>query len=213
VAWVQTDALTQFRRLLGDTDTDKYTFKTQLLPTPDGVGTIFHTGDTRLVAGTLRVYLNGALVDEGDYDADLQTGTVDLDEAPAAESVLLASYNFSWFQDDQLIAFLLTAANTIGMETEEDTTLPVGLRPALLHFACYFAYMSKAAETADSIIASAAGYTVDHSKSFPNWKRMAENAKDSAKSAIDFYNENILSIGGPGIAIVSYRLPNYVPTS
>jgi hypothetical protein len=153
------------------------------------------------------------LVDEADYDADLSFGVVTFETAPVVESVLLASYNYQWFLDEQLTSFLLAASNTIGVETEESDTLPIGLRPVLLHFACYYAYMSKAAETADSLVASAEGYSVDQGKSFPNWKRMAENARDSAKAAVEFYNENILQVGGVGIAITSYYHPNYVPRS
>jgi hypothetical protein len=208
------DAVYQLRSLLGDLSTDKFQFKVQAFPATDGITTVFHFGETLLVAGSLEVFLDGLLVeDPTDYTSELETGTIEMLVAPPAESVLQASYHFQWFIDSQAEAFLTNAGNLIGLEFVTDETLPFGLRPALLHFACYYAYMKKAADTADSLVASAEGYQVDQSKSFPNWKRLAENAWEQAKAAIEFFNENPLNVGGIGMAIVSYRIPNYVPPS
>jgi len=204
----------QLRNHLGDNSTDKFEFKAQAYPAPDGTTKAFHCGDTRLVASSVKVYVDGILkVLTTDYTLDAMKGVVEFVAAPAPESDIHISYHFQWFGDDHLEDFLLAGANTLGVDTVGSDSLPVMLRSAVLHFAAYFAYMKKAAETADSLVAAAVGYQVDQSKSFPNWKRLAENAWAQGKAAIDFYNENPLNAGGIGIKITSYRLPNYVPTS
>lgn len=212
MAWLEADALLQFRRLLGDLPTDKYVFKSQAVPSADGTTVEFFTGDQNLVSGTLKVFVDGVESSPAPTP-DLTNGTFVFATAPVAEVDIQASYQYQWFSDLQLGAFLLAGANVIGVETIDAEDLGIGLRPAVLSFSAYFAYMKKAGEHADSLEAAAEGFTVNQGKSFPNWKRMAENAWAQGKDALQFYNDNILAVGGIGMKITAYRMPDYMPQS
>lgn len=211
MAWEDSQALAAFRRLLGDTSTDKFVFRQDVDPTPDGVTKHFQLGETNVIEATVKIYKNGALMNSG-YTLDAPNGVIEFTNPPAIEERIQASFNFQWFNDDQLRGFLDSGANSVAIESFVDDALPIGLRPGVLHLASYFAYMMKSAETADQVSTDAEGFKYDQ-RSFANWKKMAENAKDSAQKAIEFYNLNILNSGGIGIAIRTYRLPDYVPHS
>lgn len=216
MAWLEADALLHFRRLLGDLPTDKFTFKSQVVPSADGTTKVFHTGDQNLLSGSVKIYVNGALRTETThYTVDLTNGVIEFLDAfiPTAGQNIEATYHYQWFTDAQLLSFLTGGSNVIGVELITSDDLIIGMRPAACFFACYYAYMKKAGEHADSLEASAEGFTANQGKSFPNWKRMAENAWAQGKDAVDFYNENVLAVGGIGMAIVSYRMPDYLPRS
>lgn len=207
-----TDARFRLRAQLGDLATDKFVFKSLVYPTPDGVNTVFHTGDTNLVADTLSVNVSGVPTAVSGTPNWAQ-GTFELNTPPLPGAEVTSTYLYQWFTDEQIDAFLLSGVNTIGVESIDTESLVFTLRPAVLLFSAYYAYMQKAAEVAHSLVASAEGYQTDQSKSFPNWKRLAENAWAQAKAAVEFYNLDLLNAGGTGIAIKTYFFQPYMPGS
>jgi hypothetical protein len=219
VAWPTADAVLHLRRLIGDDLTDKFNFKIQVIPSPDGQTKVFACGDENLLSTSVKLYVDGIEKIVGGVLPTIElvtaTGTVYFSTAPQIDVDIQMSYNYQWFTDIQMQTFLTAAANTVGLDGIESEGLPMGLRPAVGWFAAYYAYMNKAGEMAESLTASAEGFTVDQGKSFGNWKRMAENAWQQGREMLDFYNSDPLNTGatGPSFAMVGYRLPNYVPNS
>lgn len=206
-AWDATTALSSLRSLLGDHATDKFEFKASCFPTPDGIVQKFFVGQTRVVDDTLEVFVGGvatAVSGTPDYDQ----GCFNLASAPSGVE-LQASFHYQWFTDAELGEFLTAAASLLGFETVSDSGLPVGVRASVLDFACYYAYMRKAAEWADSLTASAAGYTADQSKSHPNWRALAETAMKNGQAKLKVYTDQPLATVTPAMKFVRYRLYPY----
>ena len=210
--WDVSAAISSLRSLLGDNTTDKFEFKVDVFPTPDGITRRFFGGQTRLVEHSLQVYINRQLAvtgvaTSGVVEIDYEKGSFDLGTAPSGHMNVQASFYYQWFRDAELLTFLTTAANMNGYEFIY-TDFPIGVRGALLDFAAYYAYMKKAAEYADHLTASAAGYTYDQGKSHPNWRELAKTALAAGKEKLKLFEEGLIS-NAPSMAFVSYRLPRW----
>jgi hypothetical protein len=207
--WTLSSATVSLRRRLSDGPDDKYVHQMEVDPEPDGTLTVFAVPDSRLVADTLELTLDGvpAVPDV----IDLPAGRFSL-AAPDSNQKLRASYYFQWFTDAELQDFLGSASNLLGYTGVEDTTLPLGLHPPTLGFACYYAYMKKAAEAADSVSASAGGFSTDTNRQNPNWLAMARVAWDMATNEREAFEEPV-GEQKPAMAFVSYRMHRYVPRS
>lgn len=215
--WDISSAINSLRSLLGDAGTDKYAFKVDCVPAPDGITTRFFAGQTRLIEDTLAVYQNGVeIAPSGVSLPDPSGGLFDLLVAPSGGMELQASYYYRWFHDAELEEFLQQGSQTLAFTGVDDPALTVGIRAVVLDLACYYAYMRKATEYADSLVASAAGYTADQSRSHPNWRGLAQQAWDTAQKRIDMLANNPLSDNAgmkPGMRFVAFVLPTYVPKS
>ncbi len=211
--WDQSAAIRSLRSLLGDNPTDKFEFKADVFPTPDGITTKFFVGQTRLVPGTLAVYVDHRPTPSGApsgiVGVDTATGTFDLGVAPSGSIEVQASFYYQWFGDDDLIEYLNAAVGLLGFEDMGADAIPVGVRGALLDFAAYYAYMKKAAEFADSLVAEAAGYKADQSKSHPNWRDLAKTAYEKARDKLKLYVDNPLGQTSPEMRFVAYRMVNW----
>lgn len=206
--WDVTSALSSLRSLLGDGPSDKFEFKADVYPTPDTVTTRFFVGQTRLVDGTLKVYLNGQeLAPSGVVDINTMRGEFALPTAPSG--TLQASFYYQWFTDAELMEFLTDAASLLNRSGISDD-FEVGLRPALLQFACYNAYMRKAAEFAEAVETSAGGYTFRRNQATPNWKDLARVSMENAKAKLDLYLQNPVEATRIAVAFVSYGINRYV---
>jgi len=222
--WLTSDAITQLRSILGDGPADKWEFKVNAFPTPDGVTTRFFVGQTRVVADTLQVYLAGVATAVSGTPL-WSTGEFDLATAPGADDELQASFFYQWFLDRELAVFLDDAAQMLSLydsatsgfvalvDTEASSvSIEIGIRPSLLQFAAHSAYMRKAAETADSLQAGApAGYSIDTSKRHPNWAGLAKMALEQAKAKLEMYTDNPLNSQRALVRAVAYKLRNYQP--
>ena len=211
--WDVSSAISSLRSLLGDNATDKFEFKVDVFPTPDGVTTRFFVGQTRLVEGTLQAYINRLLAvtgvgTSGVVDIAYEKGSFDLGTAPSGHMNVQASFYYQWFTDAELTSFLTAAANILNVEFITDPSLAIGVRGAALDFACYYAYMKKAAEYADSLTAQAAGYQFDQSKSHPNWRELAKTALAAAKEKLKLFEDSLIGVA-PAMAFVTYRLPKW----
>lgn len=196
-AWDVSAAISSLRSLLGDNATDKFEFKVDVFPTPDGVTKRFFVGQTRVLENTLQVYVEGVQAvsgaPSGIVEIDYEKGSFDLGTAPSGSVSVQASFYYRWFTDPELTEFLTSAGTMLGFEAISDAGLPIGVRAAVLDFAAYYAYMKKAAEYADSIVATAVTYTADQSKSHPNWRDLAKTAYEKARDKLKIYTENPLA--------------------
>lgn len=212
-AWDTTTAVSSLRSLLGDNAGDKAEFKADCQPAPDGVTKRFFAGQPRIVSGSLSVFLSGietAVSGTPDYDR----GTFDLATAPSGSVQVQASYTYQWFTDAELSTFLTQGATMVGYESVSDALLPIGLRPALLDFSAYYAYMRMAAIWAESVTASAGGYTVDQSKSHPNWRALAEMALRAGQEKVKLFNEAPGDTKSPSVAFSKcYKVDPYIPST
>lgn len=205
--WTLSDAIVSLRRRLSDGADDKYVHQMEVDPEPDGIQTTFAVPDSRLVADSLELTLEGSPVTPDTVDHPAGRFTL---AAPDANQKLRASYYFQWFTDAELEDFLGQASNMVGYDGVEDESLPFGLRPATLTYACYFACMKKAAEAADSVSASAGGFSTDTNRQHPNWLAMARLYWDNAQREEESFAEPV-GAEKPAMAFVSYKLYRYVP--
>lgn len=210
--WILTTAIESLRRRLSDGSLDKYVHQMDVDPEPDGVTVRFAVPDSRLVTGTLLVTKNG--VAQTPATINLDDGSFDLSAAPAVTDKLFASYYFQWFNDDELEEFLLQALQMLGYDSVEDTAVPLQHRTVALSFAAYYAYMKKAAQTADALVASSSGFTSDTSKQHPYWMDMAKMAWEQAQKELETAN-TITPVGTvkPAMKFATFRVPRYVPRS
>lgn len=205
-SWAHASSVASLRSLLGDGASDKFEFRTTAVPAPDGVTRRFFLGRTRVVEGTAVVYENSV---SGAPVIDASLGSADFADAPAPSGTVEASFYYQWFTDAELRQFLTLAANTLRYETADDVTLPPGLRPALLDFACYHAYMRKAAEYAEALSGSANGFSVDQGKAHPNWRTLATTAAAAGSEKVQQFADNPLGRKLPGLKFVTYRLERW----
>jgi len=210
--WDTSSAVASLRSLLGDGETDKFEFKVDAVPAPDGTTVRFFAGQTRIVEGSLHAYLLGV---EATPDHTVEVdGLFDMTAAPAANASLQTSFYYQWFLDSELQGYVDDSARLLGYTGLADDLLPVGVRPVLLDFACYYAYMRKAAEAAANPLASAAGYTADQSRPAPNWLALAKMALETAQMKLKLFAENpLLGSTRPALKFVTLRMQDYMPRS
>ena len=211
--WDLNSAIASTRSLISDGAGDKFEFKTPVAPTPDSVTTRFFVGQTRLVADSLEVYHNGVQVaPSGIEDIHLDKGSFTYAPSGVAPSGdITASFYYQWFKDDEITQFLYEAANMLSFESPSGDVIAIGLRPTLQQFALYNAYMRKAAEFAETVTASAGGYTFDRKAAHPNWAGLADKAFKNGQDKLKLYLDDPLSSQSPQIAIIEFRLNRYQP--
>lgn len=211
--WDVSSAITSVRSLISDGASDKFQFKTPAYPTPNLVSTRFFVGETHVVPGSLEVYHNETKIAvSGLSDVDYCKGSftyAPLGMAPSGQ--LLVSFYHQWFSDEDIVEFLNEASNMLQFTSYADETIVIALRPTLMQFALYNAYMRKAAEFAETVSASADGYTFSRGAAMPNWKALAELAYKTGQDKLKLYLDNPLSAAEPQMSFVVYRLINYVP--
>lgn len=211
--WDISSATSSLRSLLGDNASDKYEFKADVYPTPNGITTRFFVGQTRLASGTLEVYHNGVLIPAVSGSAiDHAKGsfTYDGDNDGPPKGLVQASFYYQWFTDAELEVFLTEASNMLMFDSPSGD-FSVGLRPTLQAWACYNAYMRKAAEFAETVEASAAGYTFKRNQATPNWVSLAKTMLEQGNAKLKLYLDNPLSTNDPHMKFVSFCLGRYQP--
>jgi hypothetical protein len=202
--WALSSARASLRSLLGDGAADHYEFRSVAYPAPDGVTRRFFAGQPRLVEDSLAVYAGSVDVTPAASGVDWTKGEFLLATAPSASVEVHASFYYQWFTDTELDEFLTAGAGLLNYDGV--TTVVIGLRGAVLDFACYYAAMRKAMEYADGPVASAQGYQADQSRPSPNWRLLAKQFWDAASEKVKMFVENPASNAGPAMAFVSYRL-------
>ncbi len=207
--WTLSDSRTTLRRRLRDSTTDKYVHQIPVDPSPNGTYTVFAVPDSHLVVDSVRVFIDGQLQEDGVVFVYVR-GSFEL-EAPDEGRKLVASYYFQWFTDEQIDGFLQDGAQLLRFETVEDTSMPIGLRTPLTSLAAYYAYMSKAAESAPALLATTAGFTSDTSKEHPYWMDLAKMAFEMFEKELETFNENSALAVKPAMSFVTFRLQRYVP--
>jgi len=207
--WESSAARKSLRTLLADNDGDKFEFKVPIYPVPDGHTKDFSLGRTRILEGSLTLYLDGAIIQDGDIDNfEVDTGVVSLVTAPPPSGALLASFGYQWFSDEQLDEAVIQGCQTLSFETVPLVS-PVGLRPVALDFAAYHAYMMMAAIEAEEIVVTAGGYEAHQYRSHPNWREMARLAFEKAQTKLKVFLETALGQESPALAMTAYRMINY----
>lgn len=223
-AWTLDSALNSLRTKINDSATDKYVHLAPTDPEPNGITRVFGVSDTRLVSGTVRVFLdNEELVDldeewsPGDSDAepaeyiDLVSGRITI-EPPDTGAILKVSYYFQWATDDELEEFLMQGAQLLGYTGVDDASLPTKFRPATLSFAAHYFYLKMAANSAQALQAGAGGFTADNTAEHPNWMDLAKLAWETAQNELEVATQDpATGAAAPAMAFTSFSLQRYVP--
>lgn len=208
--WTLSTAIESLRKRLSDGPTDKYRHQMPVLPTPDGTHRIFGVPESRLVTGTLQVFLDGEEITPDSID---HASGVFETPAPDEGQVLVASYYFQWFNDEELEEFLLQAAQLLNYEDVEDGTIPVNVRTPIISFGAYFAYLRKAAEAAPALVATAAGHTSDTTQEHPYWMNLAKMMWEAAQKELETAVTPPVGAARPAMKFIAYKMARYVPRS
>jgi hypothetical protein len=132
-------AIDALRVFLSDGPTDKPVKGKSIVGPVNGTNVNFYTWDDRLVAGTLRVFVNDVDSTVTILDDDLAIGYFTLAAAPRVDSRILAQYFYQYFFDHELDTFLTQAASQYDANGNV-VLLDIGLQLSCLHFAGFFAY-------------------------------------------------------------------------
>lgn len=146
------DPVADLRIILSDGPTDKlFSFKA-VFGAINGTNTIFNTFEFRRLTDfsstatsfPLGVYYNGnSLAASSIAEDNLATGYFNLSFAPSGTDQLSTTYYAKWFNDDELVSFLIQAANWLGGNDQYSNT-PDGLKTAVLKYASHVAYQKLA---------------------------------------------------------------------
>lgn len=194
MAW--NTAVADLRLKLSDTPLDKLRAYKRVFGQIDGVNAVFKTFEYRrvtdftLAAAPLGVYLNGVrLSTAGIASDDLQTGFFTLASAPAAGSVLEATYYVQFFFDENLTDFLRFATQWLGLGTDYNS-IPSGLQGAALQYAAAEAYQKLAMRFSEHLSET---YRLEDApdaerfKLVDEYKRMSDDCRASATTLRDQY--------------------------
>jgi hypothetical protein len=80
-----------------------------------------------------------------------------------------------------------------------------------MSWACYNAYMRKAAEFAETVTAAAAGYEFKRDQATPNWTSLAKIALDQGNAKLKLFVMNPLTVQNPALSFKTFSLGRYQP--
>lgn len=140
-------AINDLRNELSDNATDKLRYRKRCFDQCNGVNTNFKTFEFRRITNFVSsvdpeaVYVDGlAVTVTGDYP---EIGEFIIDPPPQDGQIVECTYYIQWFLDSELTIFLTMAANWLGYAGDW-TTIPSGLIPSALKYACADAYQKLA---------------------------------------------------------------------
>lgn len=213
------------RTRLSDSATDKYIHLSPVDPEPNGISRQFAVPDTRLVTGSVKVFLDNEELELEEYDPPydppeeepteyvmLDSGRIII-EAPDTGAILKVSYYFQWFTDEDLTEFLNNAARLLGNDDAEADSLTVTMRTPVLSFAAHYAYLKMAANAAQALQAGAGGFTADNTAEHPNWMALAKLAWETGQAELEVVGANPSTVSRPAMAFVNYAMARWVPRS
>jgi hypothetical protein len=143
-------ALLDLRQLLSDGPTDKYRWRKQVYPAPNGLTTSFKTFEFRRITdftnsvSPLGIYKNGVLLSNNEVVSDeVSTGDFVLTTPPVDGDMIETTYYVQWFNDNELQGFLVSASEWL-LFSDQYVNIPDGLRPSAKKFATSEAYQKLA---------------------------------------------------------------------
>jgi len=149
MAWTGVDARDQLRRLISDGPTDRRAFQKKIFGAVDGANSAYKAFETRLVSGTVVVYVDGVSVAVA--EDDLIAGEFSILPAPIAGATVRASYYWQYFLDAELDQFIEYGALKCGLSIPvSDTIVTIvtdSLRPPVVHYAASDAFEKMAIRT------------------------------------------------------------------
>jgi hypothetical protein len=195
VSW--STAVQDIRLKLSDNPNDKLRAYKRVFGQIDGVNVTFKTFEFRRVTdftsadAPLGIYKNQIRLNASDIASDdLTTGFFTLAVAPASTDVIEATYYLQFFYDAELQGFLRLATNWLGLGGDWNS-IPEGLRPAALQYACGEAYQKLALRFAEHLSET---YRLEDSpdgdrfKLVDEYKRMGEDCRKEGQNLRDqFY--------------------------
>lgn len=148
-----TNSVSDLRTQLSDGPTDKLRYRKRCFDQANGVNKIFKTFEfRRLTNFTSAVAPEGVYVDgvasAVTSDSPL-IGEFELAVAPTDGKIVECTYYIQWFLDTELTVFLQMAANWLG--AADTNSIPEGLKPSALKYACADAYQKLALRWAEHI--------------------------------------------------------------
>lgn len=191
------------RTLISDGATDKLRYRKEVFGNIDGSNVTFKTFETRRVtnfttsSAPLGVYGNGVgLTVSAD---DVESGEFTLSAAPAAGTVLRATYYQQWYDDSELEQFLTTASEWISGQ-DDWTTTPLQLIPAAKQYAAASAYQKLAVRMSQNLAEQFQLYDAPDQKRFDPVMQYQKMAESLFKLAFELRDDTYKNRQGQGLA-------------
>lgn len=210
----------ELRKMLSDGPTDRLRAFKKVFGQIDGSNKIFKTFEFRRVtdfttaASPLGVYINGVLQSNASFSSDdIATGYFNFVTAPAAGSIIEATYYIQWFNDSELTQFISDATRWLGFGTDPNA-VSLGLQPSALKYAGYVAYEKLALKWVEKLSET---YRLEDApdaerfKSVDTYRNISQQfLKDAHQLRDDFYTRQGQSLS-PLFGILSGTAKDIVP--
>ena len=199
------DVVKAIREMVGDTGQNReQTVRTEVpAGALDGANKVFTLQYYPVTATGFQLYKNGVLLVGGgvDYTLTMATGLIVMVVAPVFSDSLVASYSFTWFEDERYYEFIWHGAQRIGVTgdtsgaTAEDRATSTllrmndGLMDALRLFAaCEYCYR-RATEAGHKTASSAGGQSISPQSITSQFEKLGKSFCDRATKARDEFYE------------------------
>jgi hypothetical protein len=196
-------ANTDVRTLMSDGPLDKLRWRKKLLGQIDGTNTTFKTFEARritaLVTATapLGVYVNNAIVTVS--SEDMESGELYLASAPAPGASVHASYYVQWFDDSEIVQFLVSASEWI-TGIDDYTSIPNNQWPCAKTYAAAAAYQKLSIKFATNLAETYQLYDAPDEKRFDPVKVYSDMATKMFKLAFELRDDTYKNRQGQALA-------------
>ena len=216
------DLVLELRLLCKDTASSHIVYGESLGNLPgqpvDGSNTKFRLGGQDghtlpVVASSVYVTIVGSSfrTQSGFTLSDAANGILTFSPAPSNGAQVLVDYNYYWFADAFYNEFLTQAAQMALAGTTDSTSVPEGLKEAMMQYALYLFYGARASQYAERYSSSGgeAGQSVESVAKV--YLSLANAAKKRADEIRDDYYKRQGQRHAPASATVSYQIDPITP--
>jgi hypothetical protein len=205
-AWTTANA--DVRTFLSDGPTDKLRYRKKVMGQVDGSNTTFKTFEARRItalvgaAAPLGVYVaapSGSPALAAVTSEDLESGEFYLTAAPAAGSSVHATYYIQWFDDTEIVQFLVSASEWI-TGIDDYTSIPNNQWPSAKTYAGAVAFQKLSLKFASNLAETYQLYDAPDEKRFDPIKTYAQKSTDLFKLAFELRDDTYKNRQGQALA-------------
>lgn len=219
MSWDQATAILDCRRVMSDGPTDKLRYRKQIIGQQDSSNKTFKTFEYRRIStlagasgSPVGIFVNNLLVSVS--SEDLTSGEFNLALAPSDGESVKGTYYIQWFNDDEMIQFLVSAAQWIGVG-DDYTSIGSDLRPAAKEYVAAIAYQKLVARFSENLAETYQLYDAPDEKRFnpvTAYMKISEAKMDLAfKLRDDVYENRKGQAKAPRSGTISGRVRDVPP--
>lgn len=214
-------AVTEFRQMLFDTDTNKRSTRKKILGDINGTNTKFRTYDKRLVESSVEVFQAGVAISFSVDDA--VAGELTITPAPEGNVKLEASYYWTWWTDAEVTTYLNKGAEAVGQWNDNVVPdqaylqIPPGLKTAAMYFAASMAqtsliqYMQNRPHSSEFLVEQDQKDDANFGATLDAMRRLANDYHDKAIQHRDDFYKRLGKREAPAFGVKIGATRNYGP--